>query len=71
MRHTFASWYVMRTNDLAALREILGHCSFKLTLRYAHLSKGHMASNLAAFESAIPGEGGVIIPSGGPKMALA
>lgn len=54
LRHSFASWFLMRTNDLPALQRLLGHASPSMTLRYAHLSRGHLASNVAAFESAIP-----------------
>jgi integrase len=53
-RHTFASHFIMRTNDLPALQNILGHSSPAMTQRYAHLSRGHLALELAAFESAIP-----------------
>ncbi|MFI5350902.1 MAG: tyrosine-type recombinase/integrase [Elusimicrobiota bacterium] len=54
LRHTFASHFIMRTNDLTALQRLLGHSTPAMTLRYAHLSKGHMAANIQAFESAIP-----------------
>ncbi len=54
LRHTFASHYIMKTNDLPALQKALGHSTPAMTLRYAHLSQGHMASNMAAFDSAIP-----------------
>jgi len=36
-RHTFASHWVMDGGSLAKLKEILGHCSVKVTERYAHL----------------------------------
>lgn len=54
LRHTFASHFVMRTNDLPTLQMLLGHSSPVMTQRYAHLSKGHLATNVAVFESAIP-----------------
>jgi len=54
LRHTFASHFIMRTNDLPALQKLLGHSTPAMTLRYAHLSKGHLASEMAAFESAVP-----------------
>ena len=41
LRHTFASHFLMRTGDLKALQEILGHADIKTTMRYAHLAKGH------------------------------
>ena len=45
-RHHFASWFVMRGGQLQALREILGHRDIKLTLRYAHLSPGHLRTEI-------------------------
>jgi integrase len=46
LRHSFASWFVMRGGSLQALREILGHRDIKLTLRYAHLAPGHLRSEI-------------------------
>ena len=54
LRHTFASHFIMRTNNLPALQKLLGHSTPTMTLRYAHLSRGHMASEMAAFESVMP-----------------
>lgn len=69
LRHTFASWYAMRTLDLAALKEVLGHGTIQLTTRYAHLAKGHMASNISTFETAIPLEGEIVADSDNPPVA--
>src|SRR5262249_22925705 len=38
LRHSFASWFMMRGGSLQALKEILGHTDLKMTLRYAHLA---------------------------------
>jgi len=54
LRHTFASHFIMQTNNLPALQKILGHSTPAKTQRYAHLGPGHLASEMAAFESAIP-----------------
>jgi integrase len=47
LRHTCASWMVMRGASLKDVQEILGHADYKMTQRYAHLSPAHL---LAAVE---------------------
>lgn len=69
LRHTFASWYAMRTNDIGALREILGHQNVQMTMRYSHLCTGHHAANLAVFEDAIPIEPVAQLPAPGTDLA--
>jgi len=54
LRHTFASHFIMRMGDLPALQKLLGHSSPEMTQRYAHLAKKHLASEIDAFDAAMP-----------------
>jgi integrase len=54
LRHTFASHFVMQGGSLTTLQKLLGHASLAMTMRYAHLSKGHLTEAMAGF-SILPG----------------
>lgn len=38
LRHTYATWLVQRKIDIFSIKELLGHASIKMTLRYSHHS---------------------------------
>ena len=50
LRHTFASWAVMRGVSLKELQELLGHASLTMTMRYAHLAPERLRTAVTRLE---------------------
>lgn len=53
LRHTWASWQVMRGVPLEVLMQLGGWNSYEMVLRYAHLSQSHIARYVQNRHSAV------------------
>jgi integrase len=53
LRHTAASHMAMIGVDIMAIRQILGHKTIQMTLRYSYLSPGHLRTAVAALGKAL------------------
>lgn len=55
-RHTFASQLVMSGVDITSVKELLGHKSLTMTLRYAHLAPAHKVKAVKILDNALTGK---------------
>lgn len=53
LRHTFASHLVMAGYDITTVKELLGHKTLTMTLRYAHLAPSHKVKAVAALDGVL------------------
>lgn len=56
LRHTFASWLALQGETLLTIKELMGHKSIEMTMRYAHLipdQKRSAVEKLAAMASEV------------------
>ncbi|MCX6234629.1 MAG: site-specific integrase [Bacteroidetes bacterium] len=49
-RHTFATLFLEKTNDLTTLQKLLGHSSITQTMVYAHISEGRKRDQMKVFD---------------------
>jgi len=52
IRHTFASHLVMSGVDLMTVKELLGHATLTMTMRYSHLAPDHRMRAIKTLDSA-------------------
>lgn len=56
LRHTYASWLAQMGTDLYVVQQLMGHSSFAMTQRYAHLSPETLKKAIDNFEERIKDE---------------
>ena len=56
LRHTFASQLVMAEVDLTTIKELLGHKTIAMTMRYAHFAPSHKARALDILDDTLKGK---------------
>lgn len=49
-RHTFATLFLEKTNDLASLQKLMGHASINQTMVYAHVSETKKREQIKCFD---------------------
>ena len=53
LRHTFASHLVMAGQDITTVKELLGHKTLTMTLRYSHLAPSHKVKAVDILDSVL------------------
>jgi integrase len=56
LRHTFASWLVMKGASLKEVQELLGHRDIEMTMRYSHLSEDHKKKAMQLLDGELKGQ---------------
>lgn len=52
-RHTFATFYLSKTKDLNALKDVMGHEDIRETLKYSHVLETDKKDNITCFDAFI------------------
>jgi integrase len=51
LRHTFASWAIQRGATLPEVKDLLGHSTLAMVMRYAHLAPEHLRSAVSRLDN--------------------
>jgi integrase len=70
LRHTFASHLVMARQDLTTVKELLGHKTLTMTLRYAHLAPSHKVKAVEVLDSVLNEKRPIVDSSGASEEEI-